>query len=322
MSRISASAVLDRPHDVEQTGDDSPAHSLWTYVWRMTGWHQVYVCGLALLLAGLSFVPLELQRRIIDGAITDGDYRLVLVLGGLYLVVLLATTLTKFVLRTYQGWLGESAVRYTRAHLVHVHECRHATRTSAGDGQAVSVIGSEVEKLGGFVGEGISQPLVNTGMTVVILAYMVVVEPLLTVFCLPFLLPQLVIVPWLQRHINRRIEERVDLLRDFSSKITHEDELKTPAMKERLRSIFSNRMRIHLLKALQKASLGLLNGLAPLSALVIGGCLVIEGEVTVGTVVAFMSGFDRLGTPLRELIANYRQIAQANVQHDMIARWI
>jgi len=39
-------------------------------------------------------------------------------------------------------------------------------------------------------------------------------------------------------------------------------------------------------------------------------------------VVAFISGFERLATPLRELIAYYRIAAQANVQHKMIARWM
>jgi ABC-type bacteriocin/lantibiotic exporter with double-glycine peptidase domain len=66
----------------------------------------------------------------------------------------------------------------------------------------------------------------------------------------------------------------------------------------------------------------LLNGLAPLSVLLVGGVMVIEGETTIGVVVAFISGFDRLSTSLRELIAYYRVAAQAAVQHRMIARWM
>jgi ABC-type bacteriocin/lantibiotic exporter with double-glycine peptidase domain len=50
--------------------------------------------------------------------------------------------------------------------------------------------------------------------------------------------------------------------------------------------------------------------------------MVIEGETTIGVVVAFISGFDRMSTPLRELIAYYRIAAQASVQHRMIARWM
>mgnify|MGYP003403376523 CR=1 FL=1 len=36
------------------------------------------------------------------------------------------------------------------------------------------------------------------------------------------------------------------------------------------------------------------NGLAPVAALVIGGYLVITGQTSIGVVVAFISGFDRL----------------------------
>jgi ABC-type bacteriocin/lantibiotic exporter with double-glycine peptidase domain len=53
-----------------------------------------------------------------------------------------------------------------------------------------------------------------------------------------------------------------------------------------------------------------------------GGYLAIQGETDIGTIVAFITGFDRLSGPLRELISFYRTAAQANVQRDMIARWI
>jgi ABC-type bacteriocin/lantibiotic exporter with double-glycine peptidase domain len=50
--------------------------------------------------------------------------------------------------------------------------------------------------------------------------------------------------------------------------------------------------------------------------------MVIQGETTVGVIVAFISGFDRLSAPLRELVNYYRVAAQAAVQHRMIARWM
>src|SRR3546814_5050865 len=60
--------------------------------------------------------------------------------------------------------------------------------------------------------------------------------------------------------------------------------------------------------------MNLLSAIAPLSVLLVGGLMVIAGETTIGVVVAFISGFERLSTPLRELVAYYRVAAQANVQ--------
>ena len=57
------------PRAIPRSGDDSPAPSLARYVWRMSGKHQWGICLLALAVAGLSMAPLELQRRIVDGAV-------------------------------------------------------------------------------------------------------------------------------------------------------------------------------------------------------------------------------------------------------------
>ena len=66
----------------------------------------------------------------------------------------------------------------------------------------------------------------------------------------------------------------------------------------------------------------LLNALAPICVLVGGGYLVIQGETSVGIIVAFISGFDRMSSPMRELLSYYRVASQAAVQHRLIAKWM
>jgi hypothetical protein len=46
------------------------------------------------------------------------------------------------------------------------------------------------------------------------------------------------------------------------------------------------------------------------------------GQTSIGVVVAFISGFDRLADPLRQLIAFYRLATQSRVRHDAIASWM
>lgn len=318
-----------RPRDIPRTGDDTPARSLLRYVWRMSGRHQIWMCLLAGLVAVLSMVPLELQRRLVDEVIVDRNLSLLVVLGGVYLAVLLAQGGCKLALRLYQSWLSESAIRYNREHLAQIHECRAtgAGTTAQGDakGQAVAVIGTETDRLGGFVGEGLSQPVVSGGMLIAIVGYMTIVEPLVAAVSLIFLVPQIVLVPVVQRFINRLIEERVTMIRSLSDSLAELPQdygnLSTD-LSGQFDDIYANRMRMFLFKFGLKALVNLLNALAPLSVLLVGGYLVIEGETTIGVIVAFISGFERLSAPLRELIAYYRVAAQANVQHSMIARWM
>ena len=59
-----------------------------------------------------------------------------------------------------------------------------------------------------------------------------------------------------------------------------------------------------------------------LVVLIAGGYLVIRGQTTVGTVVAFISGFERLSGPLRDLLNFYREYSQAKVQYQMIVQWV
>lgn len=322
--------VWIQPRQIPSTGDDTPARSLLRYVWRMSGRHQIWICLLAILVAVLSMVPLELQRRLVDEVIVDRNLDLLFVLGGIYFAVLLGQGGCKLALRLYQGWLGESAIRYNREHLAQIYECRAASAQTPnkGDakGQAVSVIGTEIDRLGGFVGEGLSQPVVSGGMLLAIVGYMLVVEPLIAFFSLVFLVPQIILVPLVQRFINKLIEERVTLVRSLSDNLAElpQDcrDMSEIGLPEQLDGIYGNRMRIFLYKFGLKALVNLLNALAPLSVLLVGGYLVIEGETTIGVIVAFISGFERLSAPLRELIAYYRVAAWANVQHTMIARWM
>lgn len=315
------------PRRIERTGDDTPARTLLRYVWRMSGQHQVWVCLLGLVIAGLSMVPLELQRQIINNAVDNRNVRLLVVLGALYLAVLLLQGGLKFALRVYQGWLSESAVRYNRAHLARLHRRQNDDAgDDEGQGKAVSVIATEIDKLGGFVGDGLSQPVVNLGMLVTIAGYMLVVDPLVAVFSFLFLIPQAVIVPLVQGRINRLVEKRLTLMRDLSEAIVHSDEERKEAGDDRfptkLDGIYANRMKIFVIKSGLKSVVNLLNGLAPLSVLLVGGYLALQGETTIGVVVAFMSGFDRLANPLREMLAYYRTATQTNVQHRMIADWM
>ncbi len=64
--------------------------SLYRFIWSVTGGDQIRLCLLTLVLVPLSMVPLELQRRMTDEAIGHEDMRLLLRLGGVYLVVMLA----------------------------------------------------------------------------------------------------------------------------------------------------------------------------------------------------------------------------------------
>lgn len=134
--------------------------------------------------------------------------------------------------------------------------------------------------------------------------------------------PQVLIAVRVQHAINPLVATRVDLLRRLGSRVASTGDLPADRDHKEINGIYDNRMRFYLVKFAGKTAMNLLNALAPLGALLIGGYLVIQGATTIGTVVAFMSGVERLSDPMRQLTVFYRSASQANVHHRKIAEWI
>jgi ABC-type bacteriocin/lantibiotic exporter with double-glycine peptidase domain len=314
--------IID-PVKIPRTGDDTPATGLWRYVWRMTGWRQIGLCALALVAAALNLAPIELQRRIVDDAITPGAMEQLWGLGAAYVAVALAHQTVKFLLHVGQEWLSESAILYTRRHLMGLYDAGRAGRDST-PGEAVEIIGAEVEKLGGFVGTAPSTAFTDAALMLGVVGYMLWVDPEVAALGLALILPQVVLAPFMQRRINRLVQRQVALARGFGGAVAtlQDNDGQGDDADSLAYRLFLNRMAIAFWKQALKAGLNLLNNAAPLALLVVGGAMAIRGETSVGVIVAFLSGFQRISEPIRNLIAFYRQAAQASVQHGMIARWM
>lgn len=307
------------PRRVRKTGDDRPVKSVWGYIVRMTGRAQVTALVIAILTTVLSLAPIELQRRVIDDAIADRDGQLLLQLGAIYVAVILVHQVFKLMLQMLQGWMTDSAIAYTRRHLWGL---RGGRRDEPGGNEIVAVLTSEVEALGGFAGSGPSRAAANLSMLIGAMAYMFWVDPAVALVGLLLIAPQVVVAPVMQKRLNRLVELRLRLIRKFTASISSDDTLPEKTFALHVRRVFRNRMAFYFWKFLMKALLNLLNAAAPLGVLLVGGWMVVQGDTTLGVVVAFVGGFGRLGDPIRQLISFYREAAQASVQHKMIANWM
>lgn len=305
------------PKTIRRTGDDTPASSLAGFVWRMTGRQQIWLCLVAVATALLGLAPVDLQRRIIDGPISDGDIHWLILLVLLYLGVVLVHRLLRLLQLLWQSWLAESTVLYVRNHLTRLYGEREPENRHPGE--AVSIVNAEVDRLGGFAGQAPSQAFANIAMLVGMLGYMLWMSPEIAGLSVALVLPQVLLMPVIQRRLNRLVNRRILMLRALGEDLSNAP---VDAASGRLVAIYRNRLAFQFWKNLMKAVLNTLNLLAPLAVLGWGGYLVIEGQTTVGVLVAFLSGFDRLAAPVRELLTFYRTAQQASVQHSSIAKWM
>jgi ABC-type bacteriocin/lantibiotic exporter with double-glycine peptidase domain len=308
---------------------ESAPDTLYRYIWRISGRRQIWLVLLSSVVFPLTMVPLELQRRIVNKAIGKGDLRLLWVLCVVYVGVVLTQGGLKYVMNVYREIVGERAVRSMRRHLYHaIHDgARTGESTEQGDaaaGSKVSMAVAEVEPLGGFVGESISVPLVQAGAFLSVLGYMLWVEPRIAAASLVLYSPQIYVIPKIQAAINQRVQRRIVLVRDLGQQIVAAEdggetaEAREARYEKSISEIYRQRVRIAYLSYSVTFINNLLDHSGTISVLLIGGWLAIHGRTDIGTIVAFLSGFDKISEPWRELVAFYRRASDARIKYQLL----
>jgi len=279
------------------------------YVVRSSGRHQIALAVLSAAVFGLSSVPLELQRRIVNDAIKNGATKVILWLAVGYAGVALLEQLLKLVLNVYRGWVSEDAVRTLRKTLRNVEESEGA----AGTHTAMAV--AEAEPIGGFVGMAISEPLLQAGILLSVIGYMAWLEPWTLLLSAGFLLPQALFVPPMQWAINHRAGERIRTLRRVGGDIV---ETGIPD-DERIERVFALNMGIYKLKYGMNLGMNLMYAMAVAVALGVGGWFAVEGRIDVGTVVAVVAGLGKLNDPWGDLVSWGRELSVDSVKYRLFA---
>lgn len=295
--------------------------SLWEFILTAGRRHQVAVASLSIVLFLAGTVPLEIQRRIINAIALGQSYDTILLLVAGYLGLVLLEGLTKMALNIYRGWIGEVAVRWLRASVL------AASMTLKGrpdevplEGVRLSIVLSESEDVGSFVGASISEPLLQAGILVAIGGYMIYLQPPMAFAVAAVFVPQLGFVPWMQSAINRRVANKVAVLRQVSETIVeHIGERETLLeQRDRVETVFSANMSIYRLKFSMNFLMNLLTQLGYAGIFALGGYYVVTGRTEIGTVVAFVSGLSKVTDPWNSLVDWYRDLRVTQVKYALV----
>ena len=285
--------------------------TLFGFVRRVSGWSQFRVSCLAVAVFVLTTAPLEMQRRILNAAVLDGNVKQVLALAVVYAGIVLTEDVVKLLMNIYRGWIGEKAVRVLRlAASVLVDSMPEQRDRAAIQGVEISLILPEPEPIGGFVGVVVSELVLQAGTLLSAFAYMLYMQPALALMCLLMFSPQFVFVPLMQAAINRRVQSRIKVLREASVGVLVADAGDTEVervMKQELRfaEIFSLNLGVVKLRYSMTFLMNITHNFAKIIVLGVGGWYVINGETEVGTVVAFISALNNIRDPWANLVNWY-----------------
>ena len=293
-----------------------------TPYWR----RLVLVLVLSLIGTGLSLVLPYLTRVLIDRALIGRDT------GALWRVVLAfaVLTLASFALNVISG------LRYTRVSAeilfdMRVALFRHLQRLSPRFyarmplGQIASRINSDIAEIQRVAAEVALSWVGSVVFLVGAVAILIALDPLLFAVSLA-VLPLSVFA--LVRY-RRRLEESIAVVRDRGAGIgtfliealqgmrlvvSHNaQEREATRFRERNDAFIDALIRMRRLTYLSGGMPGLLLAMGSAAVFLVGGLRVIDGAITIGTLVAFVAYQMRLMGPVQSLMGLYASVATARV---------
>lgn len=293
------------------------------YILRVSGRHQLGLLLLSVAVFLLSAVPLEIQRRIVNDTLRKGAIDTILWLAVAYLGVAMLEGALKLVLNIYRSWVSETAVldlRHTITRLT--ADMGNEPAPAVTEGTEISMVLSEAEPIGGFVGISVSEPLLQVGVLTSVFGYLVYLQPTMAILCGAAIATQMLFVPLMQAAINRRAAERIQTLRSVGDSIAHvaEEPPRVDASQPaRLRHVFALNMGIFKIKYSMNFLMNLTHHVSVAMALGVGAYLAVKGRIEIGTVVAFVSGLGKVIDPWGDLVNWYREMTAVRMRYRLVA---
>jgi ABC-type multidrug transport system fused ATPase/permease subunit len=297
--------------------------TIFRYVVTVSWPHQIALVSLTVITFLLEVAPLEIQRRVVNNLVKERPFQLVVTLCAAYAGAVLVQGAIKLGLNVYRSWVGENATRDLRRRVLgysRVARSRMLGPQAGGVGAAMIV--AEVEPIGGFVGSSVSEPLLQAGILLSVLAYILHLDRWMAAAAFVIFVPQLVFVPLMQHAINRRAGARVWVLRQLGIS-TVDRALPTAEQNrsdgKRVDRVLQLNMGIFKLKFSMNFLMNFCSHLQIVAALLIGGWMVHTDQLEMGGVVAFISAVGRLNDPWGDLVNYFRDLSVTQVKFRLVA---
>ncbi len=317
--------------------------SIYRYILKHTRRDQIFLILLTAISMPLIYYGLEIPKLIINNALggegvpsqifgveVDRLQFLLLLCFG-YLLLAFINGGLKYIMNVYRGSLGERMLRrfrYTLYNRILRFPLTRFKRVSSGE--IIPMITAETEPLGGFIGDSIALPVFQGGLLMTYLFFIFNQGMWLGIVAIALFPPQMIIIPKLQRKVNELARQRVQNVRklaehvgesvsgvsDIHSHYTRRYEQAT--ISHRLGTIYGIRFDIYKRKFFIKFLNNFLAVLTPFFFYSIGGYLVLQGELSLGALVAVLAAYKDLASPWKELLKFYQITQDIKVKYAQI----
>ncbi|MCZ6531334.1 MAG: ABC transporter ATP-binding protein/permease [SAR324 cluster bacterium] len=317
--------------------------NLYKYILKHSASQQVKL--LILIVAGypVIYIGFNLPKLIINDAIQGGpgsrdflgwefgQFQYLIALCVVFLLVVLINGGVKYFVNVYRGAVGERLLRRLRYDLIkRMLRFPLPTFSKIPQGEVISMVTLEVEKLGKFMGESISLPAFQGGILLTSLTFLMIENWIMGVAAMALYPLQIYLIPKLQISVNHLEAGRIRLVRSMSARIgetmsgvqeihTHDTtQYELADFSDRLGKVFEVRFTIFKKKFFIKFFNNFLAQLGPFSFYLVGGYLVINNQLTVGGLVAMLSAHKEMYAPWKEILTYYQQKEESRVKYEQV----
>ena len=317
--------------------------SIYKYILRYSRKEQVLILLATVLSMPLIYYSLEIPKLIINQAIGgDGipatilgiditQISYLLILSFAYLALSIVNGGIKYHLNVYRGVLSERLLRRLRYELysrVLRFPIPHFKRIS--QTEVVPIITAETEPLGGFFSDAFALPAFQGGLLLTYLAFIFNQDVFLGFAATAIYPLQMYVIPKLQKKVNELARRRVLTVRALASRISEAfsgateirsldtSKYERAEITDRLGSLFEIRKELYKRKFFIKFLNNFLSKITPFFFYLVGGYFVINGQLSLGALVAVLAAFKDLAEPWKELLKYYQTKEAIRVKYSQI----
>ena len=325
--------------------------SLFGFILKNSRKQQLYLLAVIVTAWPVGFLVLDLPKSIIDRAIGGGgggppysasllgieipffgdQITFLITLCFAFMGAVVLNNGLKYYINVYKGRLAERLLRRLRFDLFS-HVLRfpmpHFKRTS--QGELISMITGESEQVGAFTAGAFADPAFLGGQLLVAIGFILVQDWRLALAALALYPIQIYIIPKLQKKVSALAKRRLRQVRYLSDHVgeavsgineVHTNDtawLELSRFTDRLARIYNIRYELFRRKYTIKFLNNFIDKLAPFIFYLIGGILVIQGNLTIGALVAVIAAHKEMSAPWKELLNWYQQREDAKVKYEQI----
>jgi len=290
--------------------------------------HHLMLLGIVLLTVVMRLVPLEMQKRIVDEGILGKNARLLFIYCAVYLATFLSASALKYGINALQTIIGQRTLARMRQEMFgHILHLPYGFFRSTQSGAVIATLLTELATAGDFIGLAVAVPATNLLTLAAFGIYLFFLNPLLAAVSFSIYPVVVAVIPFLQKRVNRYNRKRVNATRRVSGKIGEVidglHEIKTGnayAHEERRFTDLVDRLcQIRIVWNLYRLAVKVINNLlinfSRFLIFALGGYLALEGNLAIGSLVAFLSAQEKLYDPWKEMIRYYQAYQTAVVTY-------